>query len=314
MSRAKQISALEKAFRIADKLPCVTGVDFGMAKKGGREIRRLAIRFYVEQKLPINALDPRHILPRSIDGIRCDVIKAKFVLHGIPNHYSAYLQPGLSIGNAVRGTTGSLGPCVVDNVTGRIGFVSCWHVMCGGLEAIKHEGIYQPGYLHQTYLPPKVSAYLERFTNLGDGYDAALALLADDSHFDAAPWGLTSQVLGVERPKRYMQVYKVGAGTGYTEGYISSEINGQFDMDLSDFGAGGRKYKGFVVSLNNGSPYGEVSAGGDSGALWINAATGKAVGLNFGGIDGVTQSAEYALSHQLIDVLGRLNVSLYLGS
>ncbi|MFQ6554404.1 hypothetical protein Q7F05_00415 [Pseudomonas sp. Lb2C1-1] len=313
MSRAQQIKALEKAFRVAERLPFVTGVDFGMAKKGGRSIRRLAIRFYVEEKLAIEALDPRYILPRSIDGIRCDVIKAKFVLHSVPNHYSDYLQPGLSIGNAVRGTTGSVGPCVVDNVTGRIGFVSCWHVMCGGLNAAKHEEILQPGFQHQTYLVPRVSAFLERYTSLGDGYDAALALLSDDSQFDTMPWGLSSPVVGVERPKRNMQVYKVGAGTGFTEGYISSEINGEFDMNLSHYGAGGRRYKGFVVSLNNGSEYKEVSSGGDSGALWINAATGKAVGLNFGGVDGVTQSAEYALSHQLIDVLSRLNVSLYFG-
>ena len=269
----------------------MTGVDFGLALKGGKKIKRLAVRFYVVKKLPEEVLDSKHILPKEIDGIRCDVIEARFVAHGVPDYYTDYLQPGLSIGNEI----------------------SCWHVMCGGLGSKRGENIVQPGTAHEQE-PAKLRAHLERFLDLDDGYDAALALLPVDSSFEATPWGMSKFIVGVERPRRNMKVYKVGAETGLTYGVINSEMEGSYDIYLDEYGAGIKTFKGFKVELPDGAKAdAEVSIRGDSGALWVNADTDKAVGLNFGGVDKVGSSFEYALSHQLVDILKHLKVSLYLG-
>ncbi|VVO77423.1 hypothetical protein [Pseudomonas fluorescens] len=313
MPKVNQARALQKAFKIAAKFPFVTGVDFGLALKEGKKIKRLAVRFYVVKKLPEEVLDSKHILPKEIDGIRCDVIEARFVAHGVPDYYTDYLQPGLSIGNEIRRTSGTAGPCVIDNVSGRIGFLSCWHVMCGGLGSKRDENIVQPGTAHEQE-PARLRAHVERFLDLDDGYDAALALLPVDSSFEATPWGMSKSIVGVERPRRNMKVYKVGAETGLTYGVINSEMEGSYDIYLGEYGAGIKTFKGFKVELpDDAKADAEVSIRGDSGALWVNADTDKAVGLNFGGVDKVGSSFEYALSHQLVDVLKHLKVSLYLG-
>ena len=53
----------------------------------------------------------------------------------------------------------------------------------------------------------------------------------------------------------------------------------------------------------------EVSKGGDSGSVWINEATGKAVGLHFAGETDPSPSKEHAIANRMVDVAEKLNFS-----
>lgn len=57
-------------------------------------------------------------------------------------------------------------------------------------------------------------------------------------------------------------------------------------------------------------PETEISLAGDFGAVWVNAETGRAVGLHFGGEDSLGPSEEYALAHPIRRVLELLSIGV----
>lgn len=306
-------SALAKAIRLTTKFPMITAVDYGPAYKNGKAIKTFAIRFHVSHKLPLSEFSEHYALPTKIDNVRCDVIEATYAAQGAPEYFCDELQPGLSVGNIKRGTTGTLGPLVVDKVSGRTGFISCWHVLCGSVDAKPGEVISQPGLAHLGTNLSRNSAVLERFLSLNHGYDAALALFPPTAAYTPAPWGGSVQIRGVEKPRQGMKVFKIGAITGGTIGSIETDTPGPFEIDYRRFGDELRKMKGYRISLIEGNEDNELSVEGDSGSLWINIDTGNAVALNFGGEDGKGPTFEYAVAHSLPEILTRLNVDIYTG-
>jgi hypothetical protein len=77
-------------------------------------------------------------------------------------------------------------------------------------------------------------------------------------------------------PVRGMQVVKVGRTTGLTRGTVR-DVNFRFVLDYGT---------GSVVGFLDQVFCTRYSAGGDSGSLVIEEATGKAVGLHFAGANG----------------------------
>lgn len=313
MSRSNDFSkALVKAIRLTRNYPMVTGVDVVSAYKEGRKTRRLAVRFYVSKMLGQPHVPYEYMLPVTIDGLPCDVIEANFVPLGIPEYYASYLQPGLSVGNVIRGTTGTVGPLVVDKKTGRTGLISCWHVLAGSTHAQPDEGIAQPGVAHRHGGPLRVVADLVRSVPLDKGFDASLALLRQDVDFDFKPWRWANRITGVERMRKNMKVVKVGAVTGETYGMVESNQVGEYRVPLNEYGVGEKYLWGRKIVISDKTREDELTCEGDSGALWINEDTGKAVGLNFSGVDGGGRAIEHAVAHELIDVLSLLEVDLYI--
>ena len=313
MNRAKDFSkALVKAIQLTKDHPMVTGVDIGFAYRRGREVRRLAIRFYVSKKLDKLHIPQEYVLPAQIDGLPCDVIEANYVPLGVPEYYADFLQPGLSTGNIVQGTTGTVGPLVFDKQAERIGFISCWHVLAASPTAQPGEGVSQPGVGHRHGGALRVIADLARSVPLEEGYDASLALLRQDTNFDHKPWHWKDRLTGVERMKKNMRVVKVGAVTGETYGIVDSKEAGEFRIPLSRYGDAIRSLWGFRIKISDKTEGDELTKKGDSGSLWIDEDTGKAVGITFSGLDGAGRSFEYAVVHELVDVLTLLDVELYL--
>jgi len=313
MSRSNDFSkALTKAIRMTKNHPMVTGVDVGSAYKNGKKIRRLAIRFYVSKKLGQTHIPQEYMLPATIDGLPCDVIEANFVPLEIPEYYANFLQPGLSVGNVVQGTTGTAGPLVVDKKTGRIGLISCWHVLAGSTGASPGEGIAQPGVAHRHGGPLRIIADLVRSVPLNKGFDASLAFLRHDVDYDFRPWHWENKITGVERMRKNMRVFKVGAVTGETYGIVESNQVGNYRIPLNEYGAGETPLWGRKIIISDKTKEDELTREGDSGALWINEDTGKAVGLNFSGLDGGGRAIEHAVAHELLDVLNLLDVDLLL--
>ena len=249
-------------------------------------------------------------LPKTIEGIEVDVLEIGYIPHaGSPRAPQTVLQPGLSVGNLKQRTTGTLGALVRDLATNDLCILSNWHVLCGGPEAAVGDGISQPGPMDLGSNPARTVASLERWLRLSEQLDAALARLAPDVEsieqlFDTAitPTATTAPLLG-------MPVIKSGAVSGVTHAVVDG-ISGSYRLDYTGFGDGPQWMSRFRLVPDPAAPATALSLEGDSGSLWVESATGRAVGLHFAGEDDQTPLNDYALAHPIDDVFARLNIAL----
>jgi hypothetical protein len=294
---------------MARRWPEVRGVDYGRVYKDGKPLKTFGIRFHLGRKRPLLTLSPDEVLPIRMDGLRCDVLEASYSLESGAKGICDPLQPGVSVGNMVRGTTGTLGLWVRDELTGASGIVSNWHVLCGSPQAVPGDAIGQPGPRYQRTERARIVATLERWAGLDEGADAALALLAPNMGASAILYEQSLAVSGVTAPRHGMKVVKYGVTSGLTEGEIDG-ISGAYKMNYSDYGDTERWIDGLRIVVDPEAPRDEISLAGDSGAIWVERETGKAVALHFAGEDGLGPTAEYALAQPIGRVLERLNVRL----
>ena len=152
---------------------------------------------------------------------------------------------------------------------------------------------------------------------------AHLSRLRVDRHMDAAVARLTGTraysplILGIgvvtdveEQPRLGMRVRKSGRSSGVTRGRIDG-------LSLSTTIQWGSERHYFTDQIHivprepwpepaNG--FVEVSEGGDSGAVWVDEDTGRAVGLHFAGDVGGVPENEHALANPLWRVVDALDV------
>jgi hypothetical protein len=300
---------LLKAKRLWRRHLNLVGVDYGYAYKKGELLKKLAIRFHVREKRGLADLPPESVLPRLVDGLRCDVIEATYSLHATPHEECTPLQPGVSVGNLETGETGSIG--LFGTITGQPGkyILSNWHVLGGGGTAQKGDRICQPGPGDVSDGPARIVAHLSKWTDLATGIDAAIALVDPsigtsdqlfNSKVDIADW---------EDATPNMKVVKAGAYSGFTHGIVDG-AEGTFEMNYINFGDQKRWMDGIRLRRDPDYPETEISIAGDSGAVWVNAETGRAVALHFGGEDCLGPSEEYALAHPIRRVFELLGIEV----
>jgi hypothetical protein len=106
-----------------------------------------------------------------------------------------------------------------------------------------------------------------------------------------------------------MLVIKSGAVSGVTHAIVDG-IAGSYRLDYTGFGDGPQWMAGFRLVPDLAAPAAALSLEGDSGSLWVEAATGYAVGLHFAGEDDQSPLNDYALAHPIEDVFARLNIAL----
>jgi hypothetical protein len=305
----KQRQALNQAKRLAVHLPDCQGVDYGVPYRNGRaRSRQHGIRFHVRRKLPLNELTAASVLPDKIGGIPCDVIEASYEPHASPTEIANPIRPGVSIGNVLRQSTGTLGAFVRDIASGRSCVLGNWHVLAGSTRAVEGEPISQPGPRHLGSQPPHPVANLLRWSDLAHGIDAAVAVLDQVLALDQQPFGFASSAVGVANPEVGMRVVKSSVVTGVTHGVVDG-IEGSYPMDYTTFGDARRWMDGVRLIADPGAREDKISLAGDSGAVWIDVATNMAIGLHFAGEDGLGPLAEYALAHPLPRVLNSLQVA-----
>jgi hypothetical protein len=309
--RSRESEVVSQAKRLAFGRPGVTGVDFGVLYRNGkRRGKALGIRFHVEDKRSLNELAPGDILPTELGSLPCDVVKASYQPHSAhPTDVVDPMQPGVSVGNLLRQSTGSLGAIVTDLKTGGPCLLSNWHVLCGSTAAAVGDAIIQPGPRHLNILQPRPVARLLRWTDLAHGIDAAIAALDPAIAVDKIPLGLATVIAGIEEPKVGMRVVKSGTITGVTHAVVDG-INGSYTMNYAPFGDTKRAMDAIHLVVDSAAAQEEISLGGDSGAIWVNAQTGAAVALHLGGEDGLGPLAEYALAHPISRVADLLQISL----
>ncbi|NJN54615.1 MAG: hypothetical protein HC804_07575 [Anaerolineae bacterium] len=314
---AKAEAALAKAEAALAKVQAewlarqgVTAVDLGFKWSHGAMTGQLAIRVHLVQKKPLAELSESERFPSEVDGIPVDVIEATYgiqiMLEGDTQLEAAVdgrdqrfdeIPLGVSIGSPGV-TAGTLGAKVYDAETETAYILSNWHVLVGSTAVPPGEPIWQPGRLDGGRSADKIA---EVTRSVLGPFDAALARITGERPI------LETTLEGdhlddVTAPRLGMMVWKSGRTTGRTVGFI----DGLMMITQLNYGAAGlqRLEQVFRVVPRPGSPPGEVSLGGDSGSVWVDEASGKAVGLHFAGETG--DAPEYALAHDINPVMNRL--------
>jgi len=288
----------------------VTAVDLGFKWSEGEMTGRLAIRVHVALKKPVAELSEAELFPKEVDGIPVDVIEATYgvqlMLEGDTQLEAAIdgrdqrfaeIPLGVSIGSPGV-TAGTLGAKVYDAETQTAYILSNWHVLVGSPTVQPGEPIWQPGRLDGGKADDRIA---EVTRSVLGPFDAALARITDERPIlDTTLEG--DRIADATTPQLGMLVWKSGRTTGRTVGYI----DGMMMVTQLNYGAAGvrRLEQVFRIVPRPGSPPGEVSMGGDSGSIWVDETSGKAVGLHFAGEVG--DAPEYALAIDINPLMNRL--------
>jgi len=280
----------------------VHGVGVGFREVAGKPTDEIAIRVYVRKKVPKDALAPRDVLPREIDGFPVDVIEARIA--GQTDEAEAertirhsVLKGGVSIGNLDfivledKHLAGTLGSIVFDDVTGQPMLLTNWHVICGRPDCPPGEAIIQP--LESKSIGDLV-ARLARAQG-GDTIDAAVAFLSNHRF-------ATDEILGLGRVSRQLrpptlglEVAKSGRTTGVTFGTID-DVDVDITITFDEAGLPDLPLKHQIQVKGDG-----ISDAGDSGSVFFDEQM-RPVGLLTGG-DG-----SRAIANPIEDVARELRI------
>ena len=298
--------------------PNVMLIDLGWPEEGGRvvEDELLHIRVHVVEKFPLGpALEAaieegktQSKIPDRIAGIPIDVPQGRYRLQqsfwdrwsqraSLRARRTTPMQGGISISNAYRYGYGTLGGLVEDRQTRARMILSNWHVLAGSWSSQQGWPIYQPGWGDGGSRVDTV-AKLSRHA-MSSNLDAAVAELTGDRQLINEQLEL-GPVSGVGWAEVGMEVAKSGRQTRVTRGRVTS-VEGILRINYSGVDRLIRNVLTIEPHLGT-----EVSAGGDSGSLWLQEGTRRAVGLHFAGSD----YPERALAIDLQPVLDALNVNL----
>jgi hypothetical protein len=291
----------------------VTAVDLGFKWSNGEMTGQLAIRVHLTEKKPLSELSEEELFPSEIEGVTVDVIEAIYGIQLVPegdlqveaavDGRGERFDPvplGVSISNK-HTTAGTLGAKVIDNATEAEMILSNWHVMVGVANPAVNLATIQPGRLDGGQGSDTI-ATLSRYV-LGP-FDAAVAQVTGARSVQSQTLeGAVIEDTAV--PQLGMMVWKSGRTTGRTEGFIDGiHMSVSITYSVSEQ----LLQQVFRIVPRPGAGDIEVSQGGDSGAIWVDEASGKAVGLHFAGEVG--SGPEQALANNLESVLQHLSVHL----
>jgi endonuclease G len=302
---------LQRAMMLHLLDPNVSLIDLGLRIRDRQNQRleaELCVRVHVRRKLvgpafeSFAAQNPDLVIDADRIGFPVDVPQANYQLQSGESFPRSYvfspMRGGISISNALKYGYGTLGGLVIDRATGAEMILSNWHVLVGAAYARSGVSIYQPGQAdggHSAYTVASLSRHaMDQFI------DAAVAQLNGERTLINDQLGI-GPVTGVSGPQLGMRVVKSGRRTGVTTGIIAG-IEGRQAM----YYGGVRRIIGHTVHIAQTSDGGQISAAGDSGSWWLDAATHRAVGLHFAG----SNHPEYGLAIAMPQVLDALDVNI----
>ena len=296
----------------------VVGIGVGSKLSGGRPSREPAVRFYVERKVPVEAIPPRCRLPEAIDDIPTDVIETgRFNLQParapITRRRRRPAQPGGSVGFRFAGAdsdlimAGTFGAIVEADDLQYI--LSNNHILANLNELAPGTPIFQPGLLDSGNPETDQIAELGRFIELDfsgpNRVDCAIAKILNTNAVDPTFLPKVGALKSRTPVKAYegMQVHKIARTTGYTTGgVVDPSAAVKFDV--------GTRYLTMEdqVLIDGGRRL--FSERGDSGAVVVDRDTGRAMALLVGGVDAVPGKRPLTVASPLAEVLTRLGVRL----
>ena len=317
---AAAIEELNKVRKNWMKRPGVTACDVGYKIKDDKITNDLAIRVHVKRKVDPRAISEYEVFstsenPQSLGEFPIDVIEAEYapeqqfeVVAAEAVDRKGTVSPligGISVGNP-KVTAGTLGAVVYDENDGKACMLSNWHILCGSAPCSIGESIYQPG-VYDGGTASDTVATLKRW-KLNSDMDAAIAEFNGVRSFTRDILGL-SPTTGYTNPTMGMEVVKSGRTTGVTEGVIDGV---SASLTLSYSGVGNVTFYNQIHVVPR-PPWPavnyEVSSGGDSGSVWIEESSGKAVGLHFAGETSPAISSEHAIASPIPKVVQELKFS-----
>ncbi len=302
-------AVLARAKRLARRYPDVIGIDYGYHYKDGVRTGRIGIRYHVRAKRPLAALPPERRLPTQIGGVDTDVVEASYQPHAAdPYAVVAVLQPALSVGNVPRTSDGTLGLFVRDRRDGALCLLSNWHVLCGGEQAQSGDANSQPGPSFSGPNVPREVARLRRWIDPPRQYDAAIAAIDQGFPIDATLLDSALKSNGIAGPVVGMTAIKAGVATRVTHGLVDG-IDGHYQVPYDGFDGGSFWLPGFRLVPHPDFHDSDVSQRGDSGSVWVDEASGRAIGLHFAGEDDLGPLKEYALAHALPALCEALDIA-----
>lgn len=273
----------------------VTGVGIGYVMECGLCTNEIGISIHVTAKLDDAFLSKAQRFPRTLRGIRVDVVQSNFSAHLSDAEFHARqrnvadpLRPGILIKTG-DGNVGTIGLLVTSLVDGHRYVLSSGHV----LDA-PGATVYQP---NKTLAPvPLADVTMVR----GSPNDAAIARYSGRGFRDI-PLGTSIRINSVRRAAIGDILRLSGAMTGVTNGKVVWV--GTRDMV---YGPGDiRRVNGF--QLEPATSADPATERGDSGALWFDPA-GAGVGLHVGGaVDG---GNAWSFACHLDDVMASMQLSL----
>jgi hypothetical protein len=290
----------------------VVGVGIGRKITAGRLTAEPSVRIYVERKIAEHLIRSDHILPKSIGGVATDIVETGRFRAQLPGPLLGQTRlrpanPGCSIGfqfpDAQAGElmAGTFGALVTAG--GVYYLLSNNHVLANENALAVGTPIFQPGLLDNgdpsTDQIAKLSNFVPLAPNQSNKVDCALAEILDVGAVAAAILPDVGQLSGADPidATDSMHVEKTGRATGYTTGAV-------YDVSASvpiEYGLGLLTFADQVLIHGGTGPF---SNGGDSGALVVDQASGRATGLLIGG------SPQFAIANHIEDVLQALNVTL----
>ncbi len=303
--------ALSQAKRFGMSLHGIRGIDYGFVYEGGKRTQKQGLRFHVARKKPLSEIAAHQVVPKKLAGFPCDVLQAEYDPHnGLnPRDRIDPIQPGISIGNLQRRTTGTLGAIVRDKLSNQPCILSNWHILVASTTPQAGSAIGQPGPDHFGMATPPTVAQLTRWSDLAHGIDAAIAKIDEGVNYLPQFFGLNLVPAGIKEPILGMRLYKYGAVSELTYAIVDG-VGGAYVMDYTRFGDKVRWMDGLRLIVDPDHKEDEISLDGDSGSVWVSQDDHHAVALHFGGEDGLGPLAEYALVHSLPRALHLLNVEL----
>ena len=293
--------AFKKALRKYGRRKDVVGVDVGWRHtKGEFDEDQLCVRIHVREKFDLDLLNKRERIPDEIDGVPTDVIEAPW----LPSQGGSFqfnpervkpqttVQPGLSVG-VKGGDSGTLGMLAVDSTTG----ASCWVVSDHVLHPHGDGGdglLLQPG---PSDAFPDARFLIGRASRRHRALGVALADAESIRPVDATLFAGPGPIVGTRSPRIGETLTKGGRTTDVTQGVVHG-IGWFFQTSA-----------GFTLVTVGGGVAEEISAGGDSGAIWCDDDM-VGVGMqNWGEPDGMPDT-EWALATDLSAAAAGLGFSL----
>jgi hypothetical protein len=290
----------------------VVGVDIGYKEINGQQTDTLAIRVLVERKLPLDEIEENQRIPRIIQDNPTDVIERGRVHFMQDTGRYDPLVGGISGGTCggVLGT-GTLGAVVRDVSTGRLGMLSNWHVLVGGVSGSTGLSVAQPGPFDNGSCSSDAIGTVTR-SAINEDVDAAVLLLngarpainaIQDFGTLVAPGTLnvTSNMIG-------WPVVKRGRTTGLTYGTIDT-IDASFEM----WDGGVRRiFKRQIGIWRNKTMNWSFGRPGDSGSVVVDITNRRVIGLYFASsTPPFTFDNSYGYANRISSVLFSLGVQIF---
>jgi len=261
--------------------PNIVGIGIAQKVTEKKKTGALSLCFYVEKKRPKSKVDHNRMVPPVMSvadrtAVFTDVQEIGRIVPQV-NKLNTPLQSGYSCGH-VKTTAGTLGALVKKGK--RLYILSNAHVLALSGKGAPGDKVCYPGTADRGAAAQQVVATLAEFAkfDVTDDYvntvDAALAEVDEDwaDKLNLSIYKANSPIK-VAEPVRDMKIVKRGRTSGDTEGVVRDV---HFSIAIKYPGVGKLGFVDQVLCT-------QYSAGGDSGSIIVDKASGAVVGLHFAG-------------------------------